>query len=231
VASVCETAAVPRCLAASLTIALALAGQPAAAVAVLSAEAPGLLHGAREALDANIHGTLASAGVDVLPLDRTARFIKDAADACLACSLTEDDCALRAAVAAGADAVVVPRVVRIDDRVVMVLRQLSLDGAPAGGAAGIVEEAPGVAPGLTALARRLRDPTAAPPTPLPLPLAVEPLTPSSLPMVACRTAVNCAPACGSTRAPTSCAPALPGTTPLTSSSTSAGATPSPRRGR
>lgn len=174
-APVCETAAVPRRLAAFLTIALALAGRPAAAaVAVLSAEAPGLLPGAREALDANIHGALAGAGVDVLPLDRTARFIKDAVDAGLSCSLTEDDCALRAAVAAGADAVVVPRVVRIDDRVVMVLRLLSLDGAPARGAAGIVEEAPGVAPGLTALARRLLDPTAAPPTPLPVPLIVEP---------------------------------------------------------
>lgn len=160
----------------TLTVALALtASAPAAAaVAVLSAEAPGLLPGAREALDATIHRALVGAGVDVLPLDRTARFIKDAVDAGLSCSLTEDDCALRAAVAAGADAVVVPRVVRVDNRVVMVLRQLSLDGAPARGAAGVVEEGPGGDASLLALARRLKDPAAAPDTPLPVPLMVEP---------------------------------------------------------
>ncbi len=164
-----------RLLTLTVALALALPAAPAdAAVAVLSAEAPGLLPGAREALDASIHRALAGAGVDVLPLDRTARFIKDAVDAGLSCSLTEDDCALRAAVAAGADAVVVPRVVRVDNRVVMVLRQLTLDGAPARGAAGVVEEGPGADVSLLQLARRLRDPAAAPETPLPVPLTVEP---------------------------------------------------------
>jgi hypothetical protein len=159
----------------TLTFALALPASPAAAaVAVLSADAPGLLPGAREAFDASIHRALAGAGVDVLPLDRTARFIKDAVDAGLSCSLTEDDCALRAAIAAGADAVVVPRVVRVDNRVVMVLRQLFLDGTPARGVAGVVEEGPGAAASLLALARRLQEPDAAPATPLPVPLSVEP---------------------------------------------------------
>lgn len=156
-------------------MAVALPATPAAAaVAVLSAEAPGLLPGAREALDASIHRALTGAGVDVLPLDRTARFIKDAVDAGLSCSLIEDDCALRAAVAAGADAVVVPRVVRVDNRVVMVLRQLTLDGTPGRGAAGVVEEGPGADASLLQLARRLRDPAAARETPLPVPLTVEP---------------------------------------------------------
>lgn len=157
-----------------MALAWALPRPAAAAVAVLSAEAPGLLPGARETLDASIHRALAGAGVDVLPLDRTARFIKDAVDAGLSCSLTEDDCALRAAVAAGADAVVVPRVVRVDNRVVMVLRQLALDGSAPRGAAGVVEEGPGADASLLQLARRLKDPAAAPETPLPVPLTVEP---------------------------------------------------------
>ena len=166
---------VPRLFLCCVAFACAVAAWPAgAAVAVLSAGAPGLLPGAREALDANIHRSLAGAGVDVLPLDRTARFIKDAVDAGLSCSLTEDDCALRAAVAAGADAVVVPRVIRVDNRVVMVLRQLALDGAPPRGAAGVVEEGTGADDSMLQLARRLLDPAAAPTTPLPVPFTVTP---------------------------------------------------------
>jgi hypothetical protein len=159
-----------------VAFAWAVAARPAgAAVAILSAEAPGLLPGAREALDANIHRALAGAGVDVLPLDRTARFIKDAVDAGLSCNLNEDDCALRAAVAAGADVVVVPRVVRVDNRVVMVLRQLSLDGSAPRGAAGVVEEGTGADASMLQLARRLLDPAAAPETPLPVPFTVTPI--------------------------------------------------------
>jgi hypothetical protein len=143
-------------------------------VAVLPADAPGLLPGAREALDAAIHQALTRAGVDVQPVERTARFIKDAVDAGLDCNLTEDDCALRAGVAAGADAVVVPRTSRVDNRSVMVLRLLHVDGTPPRSAAARLEEGPGADDALVDLARRLRDPAAAAPTPLPVPLVVEP---------------------------------------------------------
>lgn len=146
----------------------------AGGVAVLPADAPGLLPGACEALDAAIHQALARAGVDVQPVERTARFIKDAVDAGLDCNLIEDDCALRAGVAAGADAVVVPRASRVDNRSVMVLRLLHVDGSSPRGAAGRLEEGPSADDSLVGLARRLLDDTAAPKTPLPVPLVVEP---------------------------------------------------------
>ena len=142
--------------------------------AVLPADAAGLLPGAREALDAALLTALRNAGLQVLPPERTARFIKDAVDAGLNCSLADDDCALRAAVAAGADAVVLARAVRIDERLVMVLRLLSVDGSPPRAVAGPVDDV-GLANGMTGLARRLRDPELpTPATPLPVPVEVVP---------------------------------------------------------
>lgn len=143
--------------------------------AVLPADAAGLLPGAREALDAALLTALRNAGLQVLPPERTARFIKDAVDAGLNCSLADDDCALRAGVAAGADAVVLARAVRIDERLVMVLRLLSVDGSPPRAVAGTVDDV-GLANGITVLARRLRDPgLPTPATPLPVPLEVVPV--------------------------------------------------------
>lgn len=144
---------------------------PVGPAAVLPADAPGLLPGAREALDATIVAALKQAGLNVLPPERTARFIKDAVDAGLNCSLADDDCALRAGVAAGADAVVLPRAIRVDDRLVMVLRLLSLDGTPPRAAAARLDD-DALPAGITALAERLRNPSLQPPS-TPLPVFVE----------------------------------------------------------
>jgi hypothetical protein len=158
----------------SLLAALGLAAPPAAAaVAVLPADAPGTLPGAKEALDASIAAKISAAGFDTLPQDRTARFIKSAVDAGLDCSLNEDDCALRAAVAAGADAVVVTTVTRVDGAQVAVMRLLFLDESqPRRGVAARLGD--DLDAGLLALAQRLNNKDAGPPTPLPVPLALEP---------------------------------------------------------
>lgn len=143
-----------------------------AAVAVLPADAPGLLPGAREALDTGIHAAVVAAGIDVQPQARTARFIKDAVEAGLDCSLVDDECAQRAGVAAGADGVLVPQVRRVGDRTVVVLRWLVLE-QPVRAAAAALDDTD-VAGSLLALAKRLQDPTAAPATALPVPLAIVP---------------------------------------------------------
>lgn len=154
------------------------ADAPVGPAAVLPADAPGLLPGAREALDAAIVAALKQAGLNVLPPERTARFIKDAVDAGLNCSLADDDCALRAGVAAGADAVVLPRAIRVDDRLVMVLRLLSLDGTPPRAAAARLDDDAMLA-GITALAERLRNPSLQPPS-TPLPVFVEVVPPDAV---------------------------------------------------
>ena len=146
-----------------------------AAVAVLPADGPGLLPGAKESLDAGINVAVKAAGIEAQPQERTARFIKDAVDAGLDCNLADDECALRAGVAAGADGVIVPQVSRIGERTVMVLRWLSLTGEAPRAAAAVLDDTD-TAGSLTALARRLRDPQSAPSTPLPLKLELDPAT-------------------------------------------------------
>jgi hypothetical protein len=138
----------------------------------LPADAQGLLPGAREALDATLYQALTEAGFTLLPAERTARFIKDAVDAGLDCSVADDDCALRAGAAAGADLVVVPRAVRVGERLVMVLRLLSLDAVPVM-AAGRIDDK-GVATSVRDVAARLVGPEAAPTTPLPVAIDVSP---------------------------------------------------------
>ena len=144
------------------------ADAPVGPAAVLPADAPGLLPGAREALDATIVAALNQAGLNVLPPERTARFIKDAVDAGLNCSLADDDCALRAGVAAGADAVVLPRAIRL----------LSLDGTPPRAAAARLDD-DALPAGITALAERLRNPSTPQPS-TPLPVFVEVIPPDAV---------------------------------------------------
>ncbi len=160
-------------LASCLTLGCLLATPAGAAIAVLPADAPGTLPGAREALDASIAAQVALAGFEILPPERTARFIKSAVEAGLDCSLSEDDCALRAAVAAGADAVVLTSITRVDGAQVAVMRLLPLDETlPRPAAAGRLGD--NVDLGLLQLAQRLKDPQAAPTTPLPVSLVLEP---------------------------------------------------------
>jgi hypothetical protein len=144
----------------------------AASVAILPADAPGLLPGAKEALDAGIRTAVVAAGFDVQPADRTARFIKEAVAAGLDCNLVDDDCALRAGVAADTDGVIAPQIRRVGNRTVVVLRWLALD-VQARGAAAVLDDAT-PANALLALAKRLQDANAAPVTVLPVKLVVEP---------------------------------------------------------
>ena len=156
-----------------LGVLAALVSAPSsAAVAVLAADAPGLLPGAREPLEAAIHTAVVAAGFEAQPQARTARFIKDAVDAGLDCSLVDDECALRAGIAAGADGVIVPQVRRVGERTVVVLRWLALSTTPRTAAATIDDT--DTAGSLLALARRLQDPAAAPSTVLPILLGLEP---------------------------------------------------------
>ena len=140
---------------------------------MLPADGPGLLPGAKESLDQGINVAVKAAGIDLQPPERTARFIKDAVDAGLDCNLVDDECALRAGVAAGADGVIVPQVRRVGERTVVVLRWLSLAGAAPRAAAAVLDDADSAA-SLLALARRLQDPQSAPTTTLPLKLELEP---------------------------------------------------------
>ncbi len=155
-------------------VTLALSTSSRASVAVLPADGPGLLPGAKEALDRGIIVAVKAAGIDLQPPERTARFIKDAVDAGLDCNLVDDECALRAGVAAGADGVIVPQVRRVGDRTVVVLRWLSLSETPPRAAAAVLDDTD-TAASLLALAKRLQDPAAAPVTPLPLKLELAPV--------------------------------------------------------
>ncbi len=143
-----------------------------AAVAILPADAPGLLPGAKEGFDSGIRKAIVAAGIDAQPVERTARFIKEAVAAGLDCNLVEDDCALRAGVAAGADGVIAPQIRRVGDRTVVVLRWLALD-TPARGAAGVLDEATPQTT-LQGLAMRLQNADAAPVTALPVKLVTDP---------------------------------------------------------
>lgn len=140
-------------------------------------DGPGLLPAVKDALDAHLAGALVAAGFAVQPAEKTQRFIKDAVDAGLACSLTDDDCAVKAAIAAGADRVVIGRAVSVADKLVVELRLIAIDADVGGGvksAAGVVEvDAPEGS--LARLARRLVNPSepgAA--TALPVTLLIEP---------------------------------------------------------
>ncbi len=141
-------------------------------MAILPADAPGLLPGAKEGLDAGIRTAVIAAGFDAQPADRTARFIKEAVAAGLDCNLVDDDCALRAGVAAGTDGVIAPQIRRVGNRTVVVLRWLALDVQARGAAAVLDDTSPANA--LLALAKRLQTPDAAPVTVLPVKLIVEP---------------------------------------------------------
>ena len=149
------------------------AGPARAELAVLPTEAPGMLPGAKEALDADLYEALVAAGFAIQPQERTAAFIKDAVAAGLDCSLMEDDCALRAAVAAGADGAVVPRTSRVDGRLVMVLRLLDLEGEAPRGAAAVLDDT-ALKASILKLARQLHDPGKVSPSPLPVPLEMSP---------------------------------------------------------
>lgn len=143
-----------------------------AAVAILPADAPGLLPGAKEGFDAGIRKAVVAAGFDAQPVDRTARFIKEAVAAGLDCNLVEDDCALRAGVAAGADGVIAPQIRRVGERTVVVLRWLALD-TQARGAAAVLDDANPQST-LLGLAQRLQNTEAAPVTALPVKLVTDP---------------------------------------------------------
>ena len=134
-------------------------------IAVLQVEAPGLLVGAREELEEQVRQGLRDAGVDVQDGARTAGFVKDAAAAGLACSLNDDECALKVAVAADVDGVVVGRLVSLRGRTALELSLVTLDGARAAVAGSDPPRLCG---------RRLKEPSAGPPTPLPQPIVVEP---------------------------------------------------------
>ena len=140
-------------------------------IAALPVDSPGLLPGVRESLDAQLHAALVDAGYVVQEPEKTKRFVKDAVDAGLSCSLSDDDCALKAGIAAGVEAVVVVRAVTVDEKLVVELRTVSVDGLPTHGAAGLADDA-GM---LARLARRLKSPgEAGAATALPVPLRVTP---------------------------------------------------------
>jgi hypothetical protein len=143
-----------------------------AAVAILPADAPGLLPGAKESLDTGIRKAIVAGGFDAQPVERTARFIKEAVAAGLDCNLVEDDCALRAGVAAGADGVIAPQIRRVGDRTVVVLRWLALDAQARGAAAVLDEASPSTT--LLGLAKRLQNAEAAAVTALPVKLEIDP---------------------------------------------------------
>ncbi|MDP2343163.1 MAG: hypothetical protein Q8O67_19555 [Deltaproteobacteria bacterium] len=140
-------------------------------IAALPVDSPGLLPGVRESLDVQLRAALLEAGYVVQDAEKTKRFVKDAVDAGLSCSLSDDDCALKAGIAAGVDAVVVVRAVTVDDKLVVELRSVSVEGLPTVGAAGL-----GDSPGnLARLARRLKSPhEAGAATALPVSVGVEP---------------------------------------------------------
>lgn len=155
-----------------MVLALLSSAPAMAAVAILPADAPGLLPGAKEGFDSGIRKAVVAAGFDAQPVERTARFIKEAVAAGLDCNLVEDDCALRAGVAAGADGVIAPQIRRVGERTVVVLRWLALD-TPARGAAAVLDEA-NPPTTLMELAKRLQNAEAAPVTALPVKLVTDP---------------------------------------------------------
>ncbi len=142
-------------------------------IAALPVDSPGLLPGVRENLDMQLQAALVDAGYGVQDAEKTKRFVRDAVDAGLSCSLSDDECALKAGIAAGVDAVVVVRAVTVEDKLVVELRSVSVEGLPTRGAAGL-----GDSPVLLAqLARRLKNPEEVGlATALPVPLGVEPET-------------------------------------------------------
>lgn len=134
-------------------------------LAVLQIEAPGLLPAAREEMENQVRLGLKDAGVDVQDGAATAGFVKEAAAAGLACSLAEEECALKVAVAADVDGVVVGRSVSRKGKSALELTLATLEGKHQSIAG---SEAPRL------IARRLKDPHAGPATPLPQPLLLEP---------------------------------------------------------
>ena len=102
-----------------------------ATTAMLPLDAPGLLPQARSDLDAGLRDALRTTDALALqPLDRTTRLIAEAVGAGLDCSLTEEPCALRAGLAAEVDSVIMARVDRVADRLVLQLALLDEGGAP-----------------------------------------------------------------------------------------------------
>ncbi len=174
----------------ALVLALGLAAEEPVAVAVpapaavvpsaalvtaaFPVDGPGLLPAVKDGLDTHLAGALVAAGFTVQPAEKTQRFVKDAVDAGLSCSLTDDDCAVKAAIAAGADRVVIGRAISVSDRLVVELRLVSVDGTGGSAAAGVGDvDAPEGS--LARIARRLVNPAeAGAATPLPLPLVLEP---------------------------------------------------------
>jgi hypothetical protein len=121
-------------------LAALLASAPAAAanegaggdfgrVAVVQIDAPGMLPAAREQLEDEVRNGLAAAGVDVQAGATTSGHVEDAVAAGLSCSLVEETCALKVAVAADVASVVVGRVVGVGAERAIELRLASLDGA------------------------------------------------------------------------------------------------------
>jgi hypothetical protein len=108
----------------------ALVATPAWAerVALLQIEAPGLLPAARERLEEEVRAGVADGGLEVQDGDVTRGFVADAVTAGLACSLADEVCALKVAVAADVDGVIVGRVVAVGGRSAVELRLIGLDG-------------------------------------------------------------------------------------------------------
>lgn len=149
-----------------------LACAPAAAatglgrVAVVQIDAPGMLPAAREQLEDEVRNGLAQAGVDVQAGATTSGHVEDAVAAGLSCSLVEETCALKVAVAADVASVVVGRVVGVGTERAIELRLASLDGGRKSLAS---RQAP------AAVARRLIEGGAAPKgDTLPVPLTLSP---------------------------------------------------------
>lgn len=154
-------------LLAGLWLATVVAAAPASAtrVALLQVEAPGLLPAAREQFENEVRAGAKEAGLEVQDGATTRGFVEDAVHAGLACSLADEVCALKVAVAADVDAVIVGRVVATGARSAIELRLINLDGTHHGVA--------GTDPPRLA-ARRLVDDDAGPATVVPVPLVLEP---------------------------------------------------------
>ena len=117
-----------------------------------------------------LQAALLDSGFAVQDPEKTKRFVREAVDAGLSCSLTNDDCVLKVGIAAGVDAVIVVRALHFDEKLVLELRMVSVEGQTTTGVAGLADDAAK----LSHLARRLKDPGTGATTTLPVPIRLEP---------------------------------------------------------
>jgi hypothetical protein len=154
---------------------LAASAGRAEGIAMLPLEGPGLLPTAREQLDADVRGALARhpAAQALQALADTSALIAEAETTGLDCLLNDEGCAVRAGLVTEVARVVVARVEKVQGRLVLAAALLDVGGSPARRAVAEVPVGEARAAALDAVVGHLFG-APAPPTQLPLRLAVVP---------------------------------------------------------